>query len=65
MPTNDDSVPPLTEDEIEKLRGLLRSDDRVVWFWSTLKVWATWIAAVLLGITLGWDALKKLVAALK
>ena len=41
------------------------ADRRAVWLWSTVKVWATWIAAVIVGVTMGWDALKKIVLALK
>ena len=61
----DDDVPPLSDEEIVQLRGLLKSDDRAIWFWSTVKVWATWIAAVVVGLSLGWDALKKLLQALR
>jgi hypothetical protein len=65
MREQDEEVQPLSESEIQQLRGLLKSEDRAVWFWATLKVWSTWLAAVILGVTLGWDALKKLVQALK
>ncbi len=60
-----DSEEPLTAAELMKLRQMILSEQRAVWLWATVKVWATWIAAVAVGITLGWDVLKKLVAALK
>lgn len=63
MTQHDDE--PLHPDEIARLREMLKSEDRAVWFWSTVKVWATWIAAVVLGLTMGWDALKKIVQALR
>lgn len=65
MKAHDEPENPLTDEEIVRLRSLLTANDRAVWFWATLKVWSTWLAAVLLGITLGWDALKKLVQALR
>lgn len=51
--------------ELMKLRQMILSEQRAVWLWATIKVWATWIAAVTVGLTLGWDTLKKIVAALK
>jgi hypothetical protein len=56
---------PLQPDEIARLREMLKADDRTVWLWSTIKVWATWIAAVVLGISMGWDALKRIIISLR
>ena len=55
----------LTPDELDAVRQLIMADKRAVWLWSAIKVWATWIAAVIVGVTMGWDALKKIVMALK
>ena len=55
----------LTPKELEAVRELILADRRTVWLWSTIKVWATWIAAVMVGVTMGWDGLKKIIAALK
>lgn len=63
MTQHDDE--PLRPEEIWRVREMLRSEERAVWFWATVKVWATWIAAVVLGLTMGWDALKKIVQALR
>lgn len=53
-----------TNDEVTKLRELLESKKRKDWLWDTLKVWATWVAAILVGITMSWEALKRLAKAL-
>lgn len=37
---------PLTEEEIAAFRELLEKDRRVTWFWTTTRVWAGWIAAI-------------------
>lgn len=60
-----DSVPPLTDAELRKLRELLKADERAVWLWGAIKVWATWIAAVVVAVTMGWESLRKIVNALK
>lgn len=60
-----DTEPPLTDEELHRLRQLLQADDRAVWLWSAIKVWSTWIAAVIVAVTLGWDALKRFVVTLK
>jgi hypothetical protein len=51
----------LTEDEISDLRNLLEHQKRIVWFWATVKTWAIWITAVAAGVTIGWDALSRIV----
>jgi len=38
---------PLTPEELVKLRELLEKDARVVWFWSTFRVWTIGIATAL------------------
>ena len=53
-----------TKEEVASLRSLLESKKRKEWLWDTLKVWATWVAALLVGITMSWEALKKIVKAL-
>lgn len=37
---------PFTPLEIAEMRQMLERDKRVVWFWSTARIWATWIAAI-------------------
>lgn len=41
---------PLTEDENRQLREIMRSQQHVRWLYSTLRIWATWIAAVVGGL---------------
>ncbi len=53
-----------TKEEVARLRDLLESKKRKEWLWDTMKVWATWVAAILVGITMSWEALKKLVKVL-
>jgi hypothetical protein len=53
-----------TKEEVARLRDLLESKKRKEWLWDTLKVWATWIAAILVGITMSWEALKRVVKAI-
>lgn len=48
-----------TKEEFEGLLRLLESEKRKQWLWDTLKVIATWVAALLVGITMSWDFLKK------
>lgn len=45
----DDSERPLTPEEIAKIRKLMESDDRVTWFWSSVRIWAGWISAAIIG----------------
>lgn len=51
---------PLSLREVRQLRALLKSEERATWLWSTTRIWATWIAAIGLGLTVGADMLKKL-----
>jgi hypothetical protein len=54
----------LTDEEVQALRDLLERDRRVTWLWSTARTWAVWIAAVVGGVTIGWDTLAKIVRSL-
>lgn len=54
-------VDQLTDDEIEAFRSMLESDRRVRWAWSTLRAWAIGVGAVVAGLTIGFDALAKMV----
>ena len=54
---------PLSDDELKKIRAIIESDSRAKWLWASIRTWATWVAAVVLGITVGWDSLVKLVRA--
>lgn len=54
---------PLTERELQDVRRIIEADRRAVWFWSTIRTWATWTAVVVGGVTVGWDFVKKVIAA--
>lgn len=41
---------PLTPEENKKLRRIIRDEDRMRWFWATVRLWAGWTAAALAGI---------------
>lgn len=56
--------PALTDEEVQELRELLEREKRVTWLWSTARTWAVWIAAVVGGVTIGWDTLSKIIRSL-
>jgi hypothetical protein len=64
MPSRNTPKPELSADEIAAVRELLERDRRVTWLWSTARTWAVWIAAVVGGVTIGWDTLAKIVRSL-
>lgn len=53
--------PQFTDDEAEKLRELLRQDDRAKWFWSSMRTWFLWFAALGSALHWGWQALQDIV----
>ena len=55
--------PPLTDGERRAVREMLERDRRASWAWSTLRVWSTWIVAVIAAVTVGWEFLRKIVRA--
>lgn len=53
---------PLTDEELRAIRNLLEAERRMVWLRSSLRVWASYIAAgVLTGFAL-WKALTEYIA---
>lgn len=56
--------PPLSDDEIMRIRQVLLDAERSRWLILTIRTWAAWIAGVLLAVTVGYDTLKKSVTAL-
>lgn len=60
-PTNDDKPAPLTPDEIREIRAVLDQDKYVRRFWASVRTWVIAIAAVVAGISVGFDALGKVV----
>jgi len=64
MEADDEQPAPLSRRELAAIRDLLDRDRRAAWLWSSLRVWALWIAAVLGAWVLGWESLGKLVRTL-
>jgi hypothetical protein len=63
MPNRTVQKTQLTDDEIVKLRELLEHDRRVRWFWSTARTWAVGLAAIVGGVTIGWETIVKIIRA--
>jgi hypothetical protein len=61
---DDETERPLTRKELAALRDLLDRDRRATWLWSSARVWALWLAAVLGAWVIGWESLGKLVRTL-
>lgn len=57
IPVSDEGRP-FTEEEIIKIRAILEKEERIVWFWSTMRVWAGWVV----GIVGAYFAIKSLFA---
>lgn len=55
---------PFTPAEIAEMRKMLEREQRVVWFWSTVRVWATWIAAIGTAYLVAKNFLVELIAGL-
>jgi hypothetical protein len=49
-----------TDEEAQRLRELLKADDRVKWFWASIRTWALWLAAVASAMHWGWAALTDI-----
>lgn len=60
----EDTVPQLSDSEIEEVRKIIEQQKRVKWLWGTLRTYAMWITAVVAGYSVGWDMLKKVLASL-
>lgn len=60
-PTPDDRPAPLTPDEIREIRAVLDQDKYVRRFWASVRTWVIAIAAVVAGISVGFDALAKVI----
>lgn len=52
---------PLTEKEISELRHLIERENRVLWFWGSIRVWAMWISAVAAAVYVAVQGFKDLV----
>jgi hypothetical protein len=51
----------LTAEDVSALRLLLEQDRRVRWMWASARTGALWVSAVVLGFTVGVDALRTVI----
>jgi len=51
---------PFTPAERKEIRRLLESQERAEWLWQSVRVWATWISAAVVGAYAMSDAVMKL-----
>ena len=47
----------LTDEELNILREMIKSEQHMRWLWSTLRNSAVWVVAIITGVTLGYNAL--------
>lgn len=40
---------PLTIAERRALRKIIENEDRIQWFWGSVRVWAAWISGAIIG----------------
>lgn len=52
---------PFSDEEIKQLRQILEAERNMKWLWSTMRNLAVWVAAILTGITVGYQALIDVV----
>lgn len=50
----------LTTDELEYLKKMIVEDQRRRWLAKQMLTFATWIAAIIIGLTVSWDFLKRI-----
>lgn len=55
---------PLTSAELRSMRDIIERDRRAQWLWSSLRVWAIWVASILGAWIIGWESLAKVVKTL-
>ena len=54
-----------TDSQRDALEHLAKQHEHRKWLLDILKRWATWVAAVALGVSVTWDALARLVRFIK
>lgn len=47
-------TPPLTPDELKRLREIIEADDHATWLRRQIKVIVPWMFAVVAGVYTGW-----------
>lgn len=62
--TENYSGEPLTEEENRAIRRILKTEDRMRWFWSTVRIWVMWAFAIFAAWSavkgVFWDAIKAI-----
>lgn len=53
--------PQLSDEELFQLRAMLDQDKFVRQFWSSIRTWVIAVAAVVAGISVGFEAIAKVV----
>lgn len=61
MTTEKERERPLSDEELRAIRTLLEQDKRVKWLWTSLRTYGLWISGTVLGFSLGFETLKKIV----
>lgn len=59
MPEADDDAREFTPAERKQIRQMVEAQERAQWFWSTVRVWVTWIAATIAAIYATFEILSK------
>jgi hypothetical protein len=49
MKDDDISGGEFSEGERQAIRRIIRDQERMEWFWATLRIWAGWISAAVIG----------------
>jgi hypothetical protein len=57
---SEDDFRTFTPDERKKLRKLIVQEERIQWFWGTLRVWATWISGTVVATYSIFEILRNL-----
>ena len=61
--TDQELEPPLTQEELKRIREDLESSARAKWLRAHVKAVLAWVAGVIISITLIWDFLKNVIKA--
>lgn len=55
----------LTEDEVKAIRAILKRSERIAGFWSTVRLWGSWIAGIVGSILFIQEYGEKIAKAIK
>lgn len=60
LPDDEVDDRPLTAAERKALRILIIREQRVQWFWGTVRVWASWISGAIIGCWAIFEIVRKI-----